>query len=185
MPPSDQQGKNSISKDEFSLMLRHCLSMGFGEQPLDEAILGFAADIGYQTKDADDIMRLYYELLVLYMWLIVRACSKSIEDVAKRNACLDLFHRAVYEGHVKTESEGEYAGWYRGVGFKYLEYQTAVESPNEAGPAWSLSRVVSRNIFGEPNEDPSVQTRIGNMAFTFIGYVDDMLKELLDGHEIE
>lgn len=185
MPPSGQREKNHISRGEFSLMLRHCLTMGFGEEPLEEAIAGFAAGIGYQTRDSADIMRLYYELMVLYMWLIVRSCSKAIPDVARRNDCLDLFHRAVYEGHVEQVAEEEYARWFQGVGEKYLEYQAAIDSPDEPDPARSLSGVVSRNIFGKPSNDPAVQTRIGNMAFTFMGYVDDTLTELLEGNDIE
>lgn len=185
MQSSAGQDKKPITKAEFASLLHYCLykGFGFGEEPLAEQLAELARDIGYEIDD--DTLRLYYEMLVLFMWVIVRSCTKALHDVDKRNACLDLFHREVYEHHMKSRRDEDYAQWYKGMGLKYLEYEKATESSDEPGPTWSALKVANKNIFGEVKKDPLVLAHIGNRAFALMEHVDTMLKEVLGKSEIE
>lgn len=182
---SSGNGKKTITKAEFASLLHHCLykGFGFGEEPVEEKLAELARDIGYDI--AGDTLRLYYEMLVLFMWVIVRSGSKAFSDATKRNACLDLFHRDVYDQHMTSNDGEDYAQWYKAMGLKYLEYDEAAKSSDESSPIGSVLAVVNKNIFGEAKTDPFVEAHIGHRAFALTEYVDTMLKELLDKSEIE
>lgn len=189
MPFLFGQRKVKITKTEFASVLDFCLSKGFeldspGES-ITKSITKTAEDIEFEIRNEDDTKRLFQELLILYMWVIIRACTKVFKDADKRNTCLDIFHRNVYETYYKGTTDQGFTQWIKSFGLKYLQYEKAAEKADEPGPIWWLAKAANQNIFGEVKEDPWVQMRIGDIIGTFMEYVDKVLEQTLKKSEIE
>lgn len=183
------QRRVKITKTEFASVLDFCLSKGFElESPgesIAKSIAKTAEDIEFEIRNEDDAKRLFQELLILRMWVIIRSCTKVFRDADKRNACLDIFHRNVYEAYYKDTTEEGFTQWIKSFGLKYLEYEKAAEKVDKPGPMWWLAKTVSQNIFGEVRKDPFILMSIGDRIGTFMEYVDKVLKQTLKKSEIE
>ncbi len=189
MPFLFGQRKVKITKPEFASVLDFCLSKGFeleapGES-IAKSIAKTAEDIDFEIRNETDSKRLFQELLILRIWVIIRACTKVFRDVDKRNACLDIFHRNVYEAYYKDTTDQGFTQWIKSLGLKYLEYEKAAEKTDKPGPMWWLAKVVNQNIFGEVKKDSFMQMIIGDRIGTFMEYVDKVLEQTLKKSEIE
>ena len=111
--------------------------------------------------------------------------DKVFRDEDKRDACLDIFHRNVYETYYKNTAEIGMIQLEISIRMKYLEYNKAVEIVGELGPMWSLATTVNKNIFGEVKKDPFACMSIGDRIGTFMEYVDKVLELTLKKSEIE
>ncbi len=189
MPSLFGQKKVKITKTEFASILDYCLSKGFeleapGES-IAKSIAKTAEDIDFEIKNEADSKKLFQELLILHMWVIIRACSKVFRDADKRNACLDIFHRNVCEVYYEDTTDQGFTQWIKSFGLKYLEYEKAAEKVDKPGPMWWLAKAVNQNIFGEVKKDPVVQVAIGAKIVTFTEFVNKMLEQTLKKSEIE
>ena len=185
MPFLFGQRKAKITKSEFASVLDFCLSKGLEVESLGRSIAKFAESIDFEIRNENDSKKLFQELLILYMWVITRACTKVFRDEDKRDACLDIFHRNVYETYYKNTTETGMIQLEKSFRMKYLEYNKAVEVIGEPGPMWWLAKAVNQNIFGEVKKDPFVQMSIGARIGTFMKYVDKVLEQTLRKSEIE
>ncbi len=117
------------------LALDFWLSKGFEfnapGQSIAKSITRFAENIDFEIGNENDSKKLFQELLILYMWVITRACTKVFEDEDKRNACLDIFHRNVYKAYYKNTTETGMLQLEKSFRKKYLEYSKAVEAVGE------------------------------------------------------
>ncbi len=177
--------KVKITKTEFASVLEFLLSKGLEEESQWESIAKFAESIDFEIKNKKDSIKLFQELLVLHMWVIIHACSKVFSDVDKRNSCLDIFNRNVYKALYKNTTEQGYSQWINSFGLRYLEYEEATEKVDKPGTMWWLSKAVNKNIFGEVKEDAIVHMHIAERIGTFMEYVDDMLEKTMKNSQIE
>ncbi len=183
------KGKVKITKTEFASVLDFCLSKGFeleapGES-IAKSIAKTAEDIEFEIRNENDTKRLFQELLVLYMWVITRACTKVFKDEDRRDACLDIFHRNVYETYYKNTTETGMTQLEKSFRMKYLEYDKAAAKADKPGPMWWLAKAANQNIFGEVKRDTFVQVLIGDIIGTFMEYVDKVLEQTMKKSEIE
>ncbi|MFC1990012.1 hypothetical protein ACFLVW_05590 [Chloroflexota bacterium] len=180
MPFRFERRKVKITKEEFVELLTYWLSM-----PMSKGSIAiFAQNIGFNIGSKKNIDRLTEKLFMLYMWVIVRACDRLIDDAGTRNSCLDIFHRTIYSYRSDATDEG-FRQWMLVIGSKYLNYDKAMEKTEEPGPLWWLARLVNKNIFGKVKEDPFVQTYIGANISSFTEYVESYLSEALKKSDIE
>jgi len=189
MPFLFGQRKVKITKPEFASVLDFCLSKGFeleapGES-IAKSIAKTAKEIDFDIRNEADYKRLFQELLILRMWVIIRSCTKVFRDVDKRNACLDIFHRNVYEVYYEDTTDQGFTQWIKSCGLKYLEYEKATEKVDKPSPMWWLAKAVNQNIFGEVKKDSFVQAMIGARIGTFMKYVDKVLEQTLRKSNIE
>ena len=183
------KGKVKITKPEFASILDFCLSKGFElESPgesIARSIAKTAEDIEFEIRNENDSKRLFQELLILYMWVITRACTKLFKDEDKCYACLDIFHRNVYKAYYKNTTETSMLQLEKSFRKKYLQYEKAAEKADKPGPMWWLAKAANQNIFGEVKKDPFAQMHIGEIIGTFMEYVDKVLEQTLKKGEIE
>ena len=184
--------KIRVSREEFAEALFHWLCLHVGKEGIENSTEAFDLKVkdyeGFSTilrkvignkKDFDKV-RIFDELFALNMWIIVRACERIFEDIDKRNECLDIFHRIVYEKLIEGTEEnlGE---WMNLMGAKYIEYIKAMETEHSAGPAWVLATVINKNLFGKVHPSAIIQVHIG-------AYVAETIKALtgaIKKYEIE
>jgi len=104
-----------------------------------------AADLGIEEHGRVRFPELLHVLMVLKLWLVVRACecAETMDDVDKRDQCLDLFHSLVYESY------------YEDVGLSYAEWMETLlpqyerlHSAYDQDPAMGLGWVVGEWLFG-------------------------------------
>jgi len=160
MDNSERQ-KVRVSREEFAHVLGHWLSL----QVTKESTKQVADDFGFKVKRDEDFFKMRHELLLLNIWFIVDACECAIEDVEKRDACLNRFLGILFAGDTGGKFEGIPA-WLKTVrlrcriyaeamGTEYLKTRRLGENS-----LWELAKVVAKSLFGEPIRDVDVLTMI-------------------------
>ena len=122
--------KVKVSKEEFTEGLFHWLCLHVGRKGIERHAEAFH---WFKVKDYEDFgailhkvtgtkigailrrvigdrkdsprVRIFKELFALNMWIIVRACTLEFEDIDKRDECLDIFHRIVYQRLIRGTGE--------------------------------------------------------------------------------
>ena len=189
MPFLFRRRKTKITKSEFASLLDFCLWEAFELESsggsIAKSIVKTAEDIDFKIRNENDSKRLFQELLILYMWVIIHACTKVFSDEDKRNACLDIFHRNLYEVYYKDTTEQSFTQWIKSFVLRYREYVKAAEKAGKLGPMWWLAKAANQNIFGEAKRDILVQAKIANRIGTFMEYVDNVLEKTMKKSQIE
>ena len=168
--------KVETTKRDFAQVLHFWLS----NRLTGEAIKETAEDFDFKISSNKDFNKMFQELFALNMWLIVRSCERVFEDVDKRNECLDIFHRLVYERYSQDIGEN-FGKWMKLMGAKYIEYIKAMETEHPSGPLWVLAKLINTNLFGKLKKDPFVQAAIGG----YVGILAKHLEELMKKYDIE
>jgi len=168
--------KVKVSKEEFTQVLYYWLSQRLTKQAIKQT----AKDLDFKIKSNEDFNKILQELFALNMWLIVRACEKVFDDIDKRNECLDMFHRLVYQGHTGGPEEN-FGNWMTSIGMKYVEYSQAMETEQPPSPLWVLAKVINKNLFGEVKKDVILQVNIS----AYVGIPYETLEDLIKKYDIE
>lgn len=180
--------KVKVSREEFAEVLFYWLCLHVGKKGIEKAAKAFDLKVkGYEDfstilrkvtgnkKDFDKV-RIFEELFALNMWLIVYSCERIFEDIDKRNECLDIFHRIVYQTLLEEEEE-DFDQWLLSMGTRYIEYNKAPETKHTLGPVWELATVVNKNLFGEVKRDPFIQTRISFYVTSSIEALEEAIRK--------
>jgi hypothetical protein len=175
--------KIKASREEFAEVLFYWLSRQINREAITQAAKLFDLKdeeekdackteelFGLNLTSKEDFNRLFEELFDVNMWLVVRACERVIEDLDKRNECLDILHRLVYERLVKGPREN-LRQWTLSLTSKYIDYNKAAEIEQPLGPAWEPSKVINKNLHGKVLPDAFLQFQIG-------AYITESLKAL-------
>ena len=131
---------------------------------------------GLNLKNNKDFTILGEELISLNMWLIVRACERVFEDTDKRDECLDIFHRIVYERFIEGSGE-DFREWTLLLFKKYREYAKATETEHQLGPAWELSKLINENLHGKVLPDVFLQFQISTYITSSIRASEELIKK--------
>jgi hypothetical protein len=169
--------KIKVSKEEFTEVLCFWLSQRLTKQAIKQT----AKKFNFKIKSNEDFNKILQELFALNMWLVVRTCERVLMDTDRRNECLDMFHRAVYEVHITDATDEGFREWMLAVASKYVEYNKAAQQASEPGPVWWLARLVNQNIFGEVKEDIILQVEIS----AYVGILYETLEDLIKKYDIE
>jgi len=168
--------KVKVSKGEFAEVLYHWLSKRLTKKAIEES----AKELHFDIRSNKNFHKIFKELLVLNMWLIVRTCERIFEDEDEQNECLDIFHHLAYERYIKGTKEDS-GKWMKSMGTKYIEYNRAMNTDHPSTPLWVLAKLINKNLFGEVKEDIWVQTEIG----AYVGIPAKHLEELIKRYDIE
>ena len=163
--------KVKVSKDQFAEVLYRWLSKFLTK----EAIKKTAKDLGFKLRRRD-YSKVFGELVVLYMWLIVYTCEGVLVDENKRNECLDIFHHLVYERHTERTQE-DFGKWMKSMGAKYIEYDKAMKTDHPSTPLWVVAKLINRNLFGEIREDWLLQMHIITHVELFVKHLGKAIKQ--------
>ena len=167
--------KLKVSKDEFAKVLCYWLCTTTTEKEIKEK----AKDFGFKIRNDSDLSRIFSELLIFNMWLIVYTCEAVIDDENKCNECLDIFHRVVYiDFYKKNQNFGD---WMNFVLKKYQEYYTANETEHPSTPLWVVAKLVIKNVQGETNFDLAAVQKI----IVYRGLLFKHLATTLKNYDIE
>ncbi len=165
--------KIKASREEFAEVLFYWLSRQINREAITQTAKLFDLKdeegkdtgkteelFGLNLKSKEEFGRLFEELFDVNMWLVVRACERVIEDSDKRNECLDIFHRLVYERLIKGLREN-LSQWTLSLTSKYIDYNKDTETEHPLGPAWELSKVINENLHSKALPDAILQWQIG------------------------
>ena len=168
----------TVSREEFANVLYRWVTKDLREDKIKQT----ASSLDFEIGSEEDCNTIFRELLVLNMYLAVRTAEGVFENVERRNGCLDLLHRFVYDRHYGRAGV-DFGHWMIVIGKRYLDYQRAFESDPESklGPLWEVSKLVSERIFGEVKKDPFTQATIGVHIASDLKY----LEHLMCRYEIE
>ena len=168
--------KVKVSKGEFSEVLYYWLAGRLTKEAIKET----AKDLNFKIKSNEDFNKIFEELFAINMWLIVRSCEMVFEDEDKRNECLDIFHRLVYERHTEGTEE-DFGKWMILMSAKYIEYSKARETQHPSTPLWVVANLINRNLFGEIKKDLKFQS----LVIAYIGLSVKHLGEAIKQYDIE
>jgi len=154
--PNFNNKKVKASKKQFAGLLDYWL-WGF---LTEKAVKKTAIDFGFKIRNNEDFTKMFEELFVLDMWLIVYTCERIIfEDENKRNDVLDIFHHLEYGRYLGKEEES-FSEWMMSITPRYAEYGKARETEHSSNPLWVVENVFNKRLFGETKEDLSFQTKV-------------------------
>ena len=189
MPFPLRSRKIKVTKEEFAELLCLWLSRHLNREAIkqdakalelkDKEDTDFSEPeelFGLNLKNKKDFIILGEELISLNMWLIVRACERVFEDTNKRNECLDIFHRIVYERFIEEPGE-DFREWTLSLYKKYRDYAKATETEHQLGPAWELSKLINENLHGKVLPDIFIQFQISTYITSSIGASEELIKK--------
>lgn len=165
-------GKIKVTREEFAQVLFVWLMRCLSEDQIKEI---FSKGFDLKLKSDEDFDRLRQELFYLNMWLIVFTCEGLLKDIDRRNECLDIFHRIVYENLVE-QKEQDFDQWLLSMGKRYMDYTETMDTEHELGPLWELTSLVNRNIYGELNLDAFVQFQLSAYVKSTMEALEGLIK---------
>ncbi len=163
--------KVKVSKEQFAGLLDYWL---WG-QLSDKAVKKTAKDFGFKIRNKKDFNKIFEELFIFDVWLIVYTCEGVFEDEDKRNDVLDIFHHLEY-GRIlgKEESFGD---WMMSLFHRYAEYGKAMETEHPSTPLWVVADVFNKRLFGEIQKDLTFQTKVITYKGLFVKYLGETIKK--------
>jgi len=178
MANNSEHQKVRVSREEFAHALLHWLRLMVSKESTKEV----ADKFGFNVKKDEDFLKMRHELTLLNIWFIVDACERAIEDVEKRDACLNRFLGLIFAEDVGGKFEGVPA-WLRTVrlrcriyaeamGMEYLK--TGLLGENSL---WEVSKVISRSLFGRAITDIDVLMHIILYVSATMTYTLQMVHE--------
>jgi len=164
--------KVKVSKKQFAEVLYYWLS-GYLTK---NAIKKSAKELGFKIRNNKDFSKIFEELFVLDMWLIVYTCEGVFEDEDKRNECLDIFHHLVYDRHIENK-ENSFNDWMMSISPRYVKYSKAMETKHPSTPLWVVANVINKRLFGEIKKDLSFQMKMVAHIGLFVEHLGKAIKQ--------
>ena len=118
-----------------------------------------AKELGFRIWKKEDFKKIFRELFVFNMWLIIHTCENVFDVEDKRNECLDIFHNLVYNRNIDN-SEISFINWKISIASRYIEYSKAMKTEHPSTPLWVVAEILNRNLFGEVKKDLSFQMKV-------------------------
>ena len=171
--PNSNSKKVKVSRKQFAGLLDYWL-WGFLSE---KAVKKTAKDFGFKIRNNEGFTKIFEELFILDMWLIVYTCERIIfEDEDKRNECLDIFHRLEY-GRYLGKEEKSFSDWMMSIAPRYAEYGKAMETEHPQTPLWVVADVFNKRLFGEIQKDLRSQTKIILYKGLFVKHLGEAIKQ--------
>ena len=99
--------KIKISREQFAEVLYYWFSGFLTEKEVRKT----AKEVGFRIWKREDYKKIYKELFIFNMWLIIHTCENVFDDEDKRNECLDVFHNLVYNRTISNNNEISFIDW--------------------------------------------------------------------------
>lgn len=164
-----EEKKLRITSRQFAEVLFHWLFMFLTEKEIKKYAKSFGFRIGIWNRK--NFKKIYGELFILNMWLIVHTCERLFEDEEERNEYLDIFHNIIY--YRKIVNNGiSFINWKLSISSRYIEYSRAMETEHPSTPLWSVAKVFNRNLFGKLKKDLSSQMKVCLYVELFIKHLE-------------
>jgi len=167
-----KQQKVKASRKQFAGLLDYWL-WGFLSE---KAVKKTAKDFGFKIRTNEDFIKIFEELFILDMWLIVYTCEGVFEDEDKRNDVLDIFHHLEY-GRYLGKEEKSFSDWMMSIAPRYAEYGKARETEHPSTPLWVVANVFNERLFGEIKNDLIFQTKVIIHQGLFVKYLGEAIKQ--------
>ncbi|MBL7124890.1 MAG: hypothetical protein ISS51_02195 [Dehalococcoidales bacterium] len=164
--------KVKVSRKQFAGLLDYWL-WGFLSE---KAVKKTAKDLGFKIRTNEDFSKIFEELFVLDMWLVVYTCEGIFEDEDKRNECLDIFHHLEY-GRYLGKEEKSFSDWMMSIAPRYAEYGKAMETEHPSTPLWVVANVFNKRLFGETKNDLAFQTKVIVYKGLFVKHLGEAIKQ--------
>lgn len=176
--------KVKVTREEFAKVLLVWLLWSLSEEQIQQTARASSLEetedslklFGLDLENKGDLDKLLQELFVLNMWSIVFSCEVVFKDVNKRDECLDIFHRLVYEEFLEEKRE-DFEDWLLAMSVRYAAYLKAWGDEGEPGPLWNLAKVINVNIFGKLNPSAFIQFDICNYITSSIKAVESLIEK--------
>jgi hypothetical protein len=181
-------GKVKVSKEEFAEVLLHWFALNAGRKGIeqDAKVYDLISEGPLESREAKELFGLSLsnraefsilveELIALNIWIIVHTCEMTLKDVEKRNDCLDIFHRRLFDRFFR-EAGDDFEQWLLFLTVKYGEYREAIKTDLS-----TLAYLILRNLHGDDALDAIVQFHIG----LYVAENIKALRKALDQYEIE
>jgi hypothetical protein len=178
MDNNTKRQKVRVSSEEFAHVLGHWLSLKVSKEMTEQV----AHDFGFKVKRHEDFFKIRHELLLLNIWFIVDACEQAIEDIEKRDACLNRFLGLIFTGDTGGKFEGVPA-WLKTVRLRCRVYANAMGMEYvkrrllEANSLWEVSKLIGESLFGKTITDIRVLTQIMIYVSAGMTYTLQMVRE--------
>jgi hypothetical protein len=164
--------KIKVSKEQFAEVLNYWLL----ENSTKKVIKEMAKELRFKIRNNKDFSKIFEELFIFNMWLIVYTCEGVFENEEKRNECLDIFHNLVYSRHIENK-EISFNDWMMSISQRYIEYSKAMETEHPSTPLWVVANKVNKRFFGEIKKDPFINLKIASHIGAFIKYLGELIKK--------
>ncbi len=168
--------KVKVSKNQFAEVLYYWLS-GYLTK---KAIKKSAKELCFKIRNNKDFSKIFEELFVLNMWLIVYTCEGVFEDEDKRNKFLDIFHHLVHDRHIENK-ENSFNDWMMSISPRYVEYSKAMEKEHPSTPLWVVANIINKRLFGKIKKDLIFQMKMVSHIGLFVKHLGKAITQ----YEIE
>jgi hypothetical protein len=163
--------KIKVSREQFAEVLYYWFSGFLTEKKVRKT----AKEVGFRIWKREDYKKIYKELFIFNMWLIIHTCENVFDDEDKRNECLDVFHNLVYNRTISNNNEISFIDWKISISSKYIEYSKAMKREHPSGPLWVVADLLNRYLFGEVKKDLSFQLKVMAHAGLFVEHLGEGL----------
>ena len=170
--PNSNNKKVKVSRKQFAGLLDYWL-WGFLSE---KAVKKTANDLGFKIRTNEDFTKIFEELFVLDMWVVVYTCEGIFEDEDKRNDVLDIFHHLEY-GRYLGKEERSFSDWMMSIAPRYAEYGKAMETEHPSTPLWVVANVFNKRLFGEIKNDLAFQTNVIVYKGLFVKHLGEAIKQ--------
>lgn len=171
--------KKKVTKKQFAEILFYWLSINLTEKEIKRK----AKEIGFRIKlwrGRKDYNKLFFELLILDMWLIEYTCENFYSNDEEKFDCEELFQQLVYDRYVDKEKYS-FKNWTVLLTSLFIDYDKAMRTKHPSTPLWVVANVINKRLFGEIKKDLSFQMKM----ITYIGLFIEHLGEALTNYKIE
>jgi len=174
--------KEKLSKNQFTELLCLILSLYITKEAIEKS----AKEFGFEIKDNKDWGKIFDELLILDMWLIMYALDELSADENKILECINTFELLVYNRFYKywREKKGldmmDFNEWrIKSIAPRYTEYDNAMETEFNIhqGPFWAVATSFNKRLFGEFKKDVFIQMAIVTYIGLFLKYFGEIIKQ--------
>ena len=168
--------KVKVSKKQFAGLLDYWL-WGFLSE---KAVKKNAKDLGFKIKNNEDFSKIFEELFVLDMWLVIYTCEGRFKDEDKRNEVLDIFQHLEYGRYLGKDLKS-FGDWIMAIAPRYAEYSKGMETEHPSTPLWVVANIINKRLFGEIKEDLRFQAKM----VIYIGLFVKQLGKVIKQYDIE
>jgi hypothetical protein len=166
-------GKKKVTKKQFAEILFYWVSSDLTEKNIKRK----AKELGFRIRpwrSIKDFNKLFFELLILDMWLIEYTCENFYSNDEEKFECEELFNQLIYDRYVDKERYS-YKEWTILVTSLLIGYDEAIKTDHPSTPLWIVTNVINRRLFGEINKSLSFQMTMIAHIELFIEYLGGAL----------
>ncbi len=173
--------KTRVSREQFAGLLDYWLWGFLSEKAVKET----AKDFGFRIGSNNAFTKIFDELVIFNMWLIVYTCESVFEDEDKRSDILNIFHHLQYGRYLgKPEpipldilyKDKRYGDWMMSIAPRYAEYDKARKTEHPQTPLWVVADVFNKRLFGEIQKDLGRQTKVIVYQGLFVKHLGEALR---------